>query len=242
MIQESLGRSYSVPDDIDEEELMGELDALEADMGMQTEELNLPSAPSGHAVPAGRANPQHGGAMIQESLGSSYSVPDDIDEEELMERTQKISFDLLVSCFKLKLDALEADMGMQTDRSIGESHLHLQPDKVSDLDASILNLAFSTIKGMQYRLAEQTQQGSGEVVRPKSVYGEVVGTLLRNPVAADRRWPLQSQFEIVERADVSGRCSEPAVDNPARQQRDNKQINKKEQSSHDLQGNNNITD
>ncbi|KAF9598946.1 hypothetical protein IFM89_033144 [Coptis chinensis] len=67
-IQESLGRSYSVPDDIDEEELMGELDALEADMGMETEsegvpsylqpdkesdyeaELNLPAAPSGHAV------------------------------------------------------------------------------------------------------------------------------------------------------------------------------------------------
>jgi len=75
-IQESLGRSYSVPDDVDEEELMGELDALEADMGMETEsdgvpsylqpdkesdldaELNLPSAPSGHAVPAGRANTQ----------------------------------------------------------------------------------------------------------------------------------------------------------------------------------------
>ncbi|KAL6977085.1 hypothetical protein U1Q18_025879 [Sarracenia purpurea var. burkii] len=74
-IQESLGRSYSVPDDLDEEELMGELDALEADMGMETEgdgvpaylqpdkepdldaELNLPSAPTGHtAVPAGRAN------------------------------------------------------------------------------------------------------------------------------------------------------------------------------------------
>ncbi|XP_010246984.1 PREDICTED: charged multivesicular body protein 5-like [Nelumbo nucifera] len=73
-IQESLGRSYNVPDDIDEEELMGELDALEADMGMETEsdgvpsylqpekehnveeELNLPSAPSGHAaVPPNRA-------------------------------------------------------------------------------------------------------------------------------------------------------------------------------------------
>ncbi|KAL2526056.1 SNF7 family protein [Abeliophyllum distichum] len=74
-IQESLGRSYSVPDDIDEEELMGELDALEADMGMETEgdgvpsylqpdkesdldaELNLPSAPTGHA-PGGRTNAQ----------------------------------------------------------------------------------------------------------------------------------------------------------------------------------------
>nr|XP_043632379.1 vacuolar protein sorting-associated protein 60.2-like [Erigeron canadensis] len=75
-IQESLGRSYSVPDDIDEDDLMGELDALEADMGQETEgegvpsylqpdnepdlneELNLPPAPSGHAVPAGRANNQ----------------------------------------------------------------------------------------------------------------------------------------------------------------------------------------
>ncbi|PIA54349.1 hypothetical protein AQUCO_00900705v1 [Aquilegia coerulea] len=75
-IQESLGRSYSVPDDIDEEELMGELDALEADMGMETEsdgvpsylqadkesdfdaELNLPSAPSGHAVAPNRNNTQ----------------------------------------------------------------------------------------------------------------------------------------------------------------------------------------
>jgi len=74
-IQDSLGRSYSVPDDIDEEDLMGELDALEADMGSETQtdgvpaylqpdkesdldsELSLPSAPSGHAtVP--QANPQ----------------------------------------------------------------------------------------------------------------------------------------------------------------------------------------
>ncbi|KAK1354862.1 vacuolar protein sorting-associated protein 60.2 [Heracleum sosnowskyi] len=76
-IQESLGRSYSVPDDIDEEELMGELDYLEADMGMETEsdsvpsylqpdkesdydaELNLPSAPTGQtAMHAGRAHGQ----------------------------------------------------------------------------------------------------------------------------------------------------------------------------------------
>jgi charged multivesicular body protein 5 len=76
-IQETLGRSYSVPDDIDEEDLMGELDALEADMGMETEadgvpsylqpdkehdldsELSLPSAPIGQAgVPAGRSNAQ----------------------------------------------------------------------------------------------------------------------------------------------------------------------------------------
>ncbi|KAK9075091.1 hypothetical protein SSX86_003410 [Deinandra increscens subsp. villosa] len=75
-IQESLGRTYNVPDDIDEEDLMGELDALEADMGLEIEgegvpsylqpdnetdysdELNLPSAPSGHAMPARKVNNQ----------------------------------------------------------------------------------------------------------------------------------------------------------------------------------------
>ncbi|KAK6137748.1 hypothetical protein DH2020_028500 [Rehmannia glutinosa] len=72
-IQESLGRSYNVPDDIDEDDLLGELAELEADMGFETEgdgvpaylqpdmeaELNLPSAPTGHApIPSARANVQ----------------------------------------------------------------------------------------------------------------------------------------------------------------------------------------
>uniref|UniRef100_A0A7C9CMT3 Uncharacterized protein n=1 Tax=Opuntia streptacantha TaxID=393608 RepID=A0A7C9CMT3_OPUST len=69
-IQETLGRSYAVPDDIDEDDLMGELDALELDMGSESqgvpsylqpdqepdgaEELNLPSAPTRPAAaPAG---------------------------------------------------------------------------------------------------------------------------------------------------------------------------------------------
>lgn len=69
-IQETLGRSYAVPDDIDEDDLMGELDALELDMESESqgvpsylqpdqepdvaEELNLPSAPTRPAaVPAG---------------------------------------------------------------------------------------------------------------------------------------------------------------------------------------------
>ncbi|KAJ0965662.1 hypothetical protein J5N97_026800 [Dioscorea zingiberensis] len=42
-IQETLGRSYNIPDDIDEEDLMGELDALEADMGTETESDTMPS-------------------------------------------------------------------------------------------------------------------------------------------------------------------------------------------------------
>uniref|UniRef100_A0A7C8YLI7 Uncharacterized protein n=1 Tax=Opuntia streptacantha TaxID=393608 RepID=A0A7C8YLI7_OPUST len=75
-IQETLGRSYSVPEDIDEEDLMGELDALELDMGSENqgvpsylqpdkepdmeEELNLPSTPTG---PPGRASVQHEDGM-----------------------------------------------------------------------------------------------------------------------------------------------------------------------------------
>ncbi|KAL2943079.1 Vacuolar protein sorting-associated protein 60.2 [Bienertia sinuspersici] len=69
-IQETLGRSYSVPDDIDEDDLMGELDALELDMESEShgvpsylqsepdveEELNLPPAPT--AAPPGRASAQ----------------------------------------------------------------------------------------------------------------------------------------------------------------------------------------
>ncbi|KAL8159672.1 hypothetical protein V2J09_001209 [Rumex salicifolius] len=72
-IQETLGRSYNVPDDIDEDELLGELDALELDMESESQEgvpsylqpdkepdveseLNFPSAPTGPA--AGRHNAQ----------------------------------------------------------------------------------------------------------------------------------------------------------------------------------------
>ncbi|KAG0464039.1 hypothetical protein HPP92_020108 [Vanilla planifolia] len=86
-IQESLGRSYNVPDDIDEEELMGELDALEADMGTESEssvpsylqpdtehdveaELNLPAAPIGHAG----AVPSRLNAQAEDELGLP-SVP-----------------------------------------------------------------------------------------------------------------------------------------------------------------------
>lgn len=42
-VQETLGRSYGVPDDLDEEDLMGELDALEADMGTEPSSEGVPS-------------------------------------------------------------------------------------------------------------------------------------------------------------------------------------------------------
>ena len=43
-IQEVLGQNFGVPDDIDEEELLGELDALEADMAFDAEEQAAGSA------------------------------------------------------------------------------------------------------------------------------------------------------------------------------------------------------
>lgn len=58
-IQEAMGRNYAVPDDLDEEELLGELDSLETELAMEKEtatpdalpsymlEPDLPAAPSG---------------------------------------------------------------------------------------------------------------------------------------------------------------------------------------------------
>ncbi|KAM0849159.1 hypothetical protein ACQ4PT_053909 [Festuca glaucescens] len=66
-VQESLGRSYNIPDDVDEEELMGELDGLEADMEFESAavpsylqpdeepDINFPAAPTyPTAVPVNR--------------------------------------------------------------------------------------------------------------------------------------------------------------------------------------------
>lgn len=62
-IQDVLGQSYGVPDDIDEDDLMGELDALEEDMAQETEyaaassvpsylqEVDLPELPSSRGLP-----------------------------------------------------------------------------------------------------------------------------------------------------------------------------------------------
>eukprot|EP00271_Cylindrocystis_brebissonii_P012958 TRINITY_DN3247_c0_g1_i1.p1 TRINITY_DN3247_c0_g1~~TRINITY_DN3247_c0_g1_i1.p1 ORF type:complete len:256 (-),score=69.09 TRINITY_DN3247_c0_g1_i1:84-851(-) len=90
-IQESLGRSYGVPDDIDDEELMGELDALEADMGSESTSEGLPAylqqadEPAAHSLeselslptaPHGRAQaeplPAYGGSQQQQQ---AYAYP-----------------------------------------------------------------------------------------------------------------------------------------------------------------------
>ncbi|KXZ49322.1 hypothetical protein GPECTOR_22g916 [Gonium pectorale] len=59
-INEAMGRSYAVPDDVDESDLMAELDALEADLAvedagkegpsyLQEPEIDLPAAPTKEA-------------------------------------------------------------------------------------------------------------------------------------------------------------------------------------------------
>ncbi|XP_013737805.1 vacuolar protein sorting-associated protein 60.2-like isoform X3 [Brassica napus] len=85
-IQDSLGRSYNVPDDIDEDDLMGELDALEADMGNETEadgvpsylqpdkepdldeELDLPPPPPGRTTTTG-AQPERAAQKAEDEWG-----------------------------------------------------------------------------------------------------------------------------------------------------------------------------
>ena len=63
-IQEAMGRNYAVPDDIDEEELLGELDSLEFELASEREsgaadavpsyllDTDLPAAPVGAPLPA----------------------------------------------------------------------------------------------------------------------------------------------------------------------------------------------
>ena len=54
-VNEALGRNYNVPDDIDEDDLMDELDALEGELG--EEELEGQTADAEGALPAYMAEP-----------------------------------------------------------------------------------------------------------------------------------------------------------------------------------------
>lgn len=79
-ITEALGANYATPDDIDESELMGELDALEDELTMESEtgqglpaylqEPDLPSAP----VPA-HGQPQAVGADDDFGLPAVPAMP-----------------------------------------------------------------------------------------------------------------------------------------------------------------------
>ena len=68
-IQEVMGRSFACPDDIDEDELMGELDALEADLAFEVEKPTETGVPSYLEdielpdVPSGQANQEQAAAL-----------------------------------------------------------------------------------------------------------------------------------------------------------------------------------
>ena len=76
-IQESLGRSYAVPDGIDEDELLDELEGLEMDMAAEKEtaapdavpsyllDTELPSAPTGAVAASAPGMEQPGPALPQ---------------------------------------------------------------------------------------------------------------------------------------------------------------------------------
>ncbi|CAI9277840.1 unnamed protein product [Lactuca saligna] len=99
-IQESLGRSYCVPDDIDEDDLMGNIGQETEGEGVPSyhqpdnepdlnEQLNLPSAPSGYAVPARRVNNQEDPL---EDLKEDYEEESDeeIDIREIIDEPYPI--------------------------------------------------------------------------------------------------------------------------------------------------------
>ena len=80
-VQEAMGRNYAVPDDIDEEELLGELDSLESELAMEKEtarpdavpsyllEPDLPAAPTGAPASAQPASAQLAQAAATDEFG-----------------------------------------------------------------------------------------------------------------------------------------------------------------------------
>ncbi|CAD5185143.1 unnamed protein product [Musa acuminata subsp. malaccensis] len=109
---------------------------------------------------------------IQESLGRSYNVADDIDEEELM-GGMCIQFYLLVWIINAELDALESDMGAKMESDAIPSYL--QPDTETDLDAK-LNLPAaptSNAAAMPNRARQQTEDELGLPAVPQSFYTQL---------------------------------------------------------------------
>ncbi|THU53742.1 hypothetical protein C4D60_Mb10t17650 [Musa balbisiana] len=116
---------------------------------------------------------------IQESLGRSYNVADDIDEEELMGGMHDICaihcihFCLLVRIINAELDALESDMGAKMESDAIPSYL--QPDTETDLDAK-LNLPAaptSNAAAMPNRARQQTEDDLGLPAVPQSFYTQL---------------------------------------------------------------------
>ncbi|CAL9770248.1 unnamed protein product [Musa acuminata subsp. burmannicoides] len=116
---------------------------------------------------------------IQESLGRSHNVANDIDEEELMGGMhdicviQCIQFYLLVWIINAELDALESDMGAKMESDAIPSYL--QPDTETDLDAK-LNLPVaptSNAAAMPNRARQQTEDELGLPAVPQSFYTQL---------------------------------------------------------------------
>lgn len=81
-IQEALGRTYDLPDDIDESELMDELDALEADMALESanaEQGAVPSYLQDDALPEAPLDLPNAGANqpqpVQEQHVDEFGLP-----------------------------------------------------------------------------------------------------------------------------------------------------------------------
>ncbi|CAL9058381.1 unnamed protein product [Musa banksii] len=116
---------------------------------------------------------------IQESLGRSYNVANDIDEEELMGGMHDIcvihciQFYLLVWIINAELDALESDMVAKMESDAIPSYL--QPDTETDLDAK-LNLPAaptSNAAAMPNRARQQTEDELGLPAVPQSFYTQL---------------------------------------------------------------------
>jgi Snf7 len=72
-IQDVLGQNYGVPDDVDEDELLGELDALEADMAFEAEETAAQGAvPSYLQARTAPRRPPSAGPRFVDCLASCW--------------------------------------------------------------------------------------------------------------------------------------------------------------------------
>lgn len=71
-IQDAMGRNYSVPDDVDEEELMGELEALEDDLAS---ELAVPDATPSYLLDADLPAPPTGAPAHAHAAAAEANAP-----------------------------------------------------------------------------------------------------------------------------------------------------------------------
>eukprot|EP00850_Spirogloea_muscicola_P022857 SM000315S11894 [mRNA] locus=s315:15388:17102:+ [translate_table: standard] len=91
---------------------------------------------------------------VQETLGRSYGVPDDIDEEDLMGGPHDMIAEPAAVVVPAELDALEADMGSE---SAGVPS-YLQPDSAAEESEMSLPPAPSSAAATQHHQAAQAEE------------------------------------------------------------------------------------